>query len=191
MIFLYLLLAHLLADFVLQPEKLVRWKQQAWGGIAVHGLVHLLISAILLAVYFPNMNVLVAILLVAAAHFLIDWIKIFFEKGMDHYLGTFLLDQAAHLGVLALAASLLGHVPLNVQWEPLRWIYSDYSVVVGLCLLLGVTHVYELTLFQVYRKDGARYMPNYKAMVKRTILWGALYGLFLIFGVYKIVAFGV
>ena len=190
MIFLYLLLAHFLADFVLQPEKLVRWKQRQWSGIAVHGLVHLGISFVLLAVYLPNMGVLAAILLVAAAHFLIDWLKILYERGAKKFIGPFLADQAAHIAVLALSAYALGDVPLSMTWGPIAWLYTDFSVVVGLCLLLGVTYVYELTLFQIHRTKTSKYKPNFKAMGRRTVIAAAAYGLFLFFGAYEIVAFG-
>ncbi|MCA9373979.1 MAG: DUF3307 domain-containing protein [Candidatus Gracilibacteria bacterium] len=191
MIFLYLLLAHFLADFVLQPEKLVRWKQRKWSGIAVHGSVHLVISFILLAVYMPNMSVLAAILLIAAAHFLIDWLKIIYERGAKKYIGPFLVDQAAHISVLALASYALGNIPLGVQWGPIVWLYTDFSVVLGLCLLLGVTYVYELTLFQLNRTNTSKYTPNFKAMARRTVIAAVFYGIFLLFGAYEIVAFGV
>lgn len=191
MIFLYLLLAHFLADFVLQPEKLVKWKQRQWSGIAVHGLVHMGISLVLLAVYLPNMSVIAAILLVAAAHFLIDWLKIIYERGAKKYVGPFLADQAAHIAVLALAAYALGDVPLSMTWWPIAWLYTDFSVVLGLCLLLGVTYVYELTLFQVHRTKTSKYKPNFKAMAQRTLIAAAVYGLFLLFASYEIVAFGV
>lgn len=189
-IFLYLLLAHLLADFLLQPEALVRWKHESWKGIGLHGLIHFGISFLLLSPYLPSMNVLVALVAVAVAHFLIDWIKVYFEARVEHYLLPFLLDQVVHLSVLATAAYVLQPEPLMLTFQPILWLYTDPSVVVGLCLLMIVTFAYELTVFHVYRTKKSVYKPNYRGMIQRVIIWSVLYGLYLMFGVYKIVAFG-
>lgn len=189
-IFLYLLLAHLLADFLLQPEALVRWKHKSWKGICIHGLVHFGISMVLLFPYLPSMNVFMTVVLVAVAHFLIDWTKVSFEARAEHYLAPFLLDQVAHFTVLGVAAFMLQHESLHLVFQPITWLYTNPSVVVGLCLLMLVTFAYELTVFHVHRTRKSVYKPNYSNMAKRVIIWAVLYGLFLMFGVYKIVAFG-
>lgn len=190
MIFFPLLLAHLIADFLLQPERLVRWKHENWKGNALHGLVHFALSFLLLGVYLPNGNVFAALLLVSASHFLIDGIKISFEKRTDRYIWPFLLDQLAHLAVLGIAAYALRNEPLVLLVQPLGWLYTDYAVVGGLCLLLLVSYAWELTLFQLRRTKKSVYKPDYRGMAQRVLVWAALYGLFLLFGVYKIVAFG-
>lgn len=190
MIFLFFLLAHLVADFLLQTEQMVEWKRESWYGILLHGIVHFLVSLVLLAVYLPSMGIITALVLVAAAHVLIDWLKIVFEKRAKRYLVPFLLDQAAHIAVLGFAAWMVGGTTLMVRWEPLVWVYTDYAVVVGLCLLILVTYGYEIAVFQLHRKKSEVCSPNYSAMAQRVVLWAVLYGLFLLFGVYKIVAFG-
>lgn len=189
-LFLYLLLAHLIADFLLQPEALVRWKHEKWQGIGLHCLVHFGISLLLLSPYLPSMNVLIVLVLVAMAHFLIDWIKVYFENRLNRYIVPFIVDQTIHVTVLILAAYMLRGDLLMLQFQPFLWLYSNPSVVVGLCLLILVTFAYELAVFQVGRKENSKYAPHYRRMAARLVIWGVLYGLFLMFGVYKIVAFG-
>ncbi|MBU0667757.1 DUF3307 domain-containing protein [Patescibacteria group bacterium] len=195
MIFLYLLLAHLIADFMLQPAALIRWKRQSWLGTAFHIGVHFAVCLVLLLPYMPNMTVLAAILLISAAHFLIDLAKLFFEERTDRFLLPFLVDQAAHIGTLALGAFLLIDATLNIRPVSIvmsffTWLYTDFTFVVGACLLLLITYFYELIIFQLSRKKNTVFKPNFWAMAQRIIVWGVLFGLYLMLGVYNIVAFG-
>jgi len=195
MIFLYLLFAHFVADFLLQPRVLIRWKHESWIGTAYHIGVHFVASLVVLLPFMPNLGVLFAILLIIAAHFLIDLIKLFFEERADKFLLTFLVDQAAHIVSLALGAFLIKDVALNLHSDGMiisffYWVYTDFAFIVGACLLLLITYVYELMVFQLYRKKNTVFKPNYKSMAGRVIIWGVLYGLYLILSAYKIVALG-
>jgi len=125
--FYRLLLAHLLADFVLQTRWMVERKRSP-GGLALHvGLVGLAALAVAwdrLAVWWPWL------LLVVAAHAAIDWVKLRLEPRLRlPPIFPFLADQAAHLLTLAAVATLaepngLGLAPDHA--EPLWWIASVY-----------------------------------------------------------------
>jgi hypothetical protein len=99
--FAKLLLAHLVADFVLQNNWLVRHKQR-WDGLLLHtGLVLLALVGVAwnqLAHWWPWLLMLTAI------HGLIDWAKVRLDRlGRLPPILTFLADQAIHVGA-ALAA---------------------------------------------------------------------------------------
>ena len=94
--FIALLLAHVLADFVFQNKWMISAKAGI-GGLFVHGVI--VVVAAWIAVGFVPSSVLV---LIFATHVLIDAIKAQAGDGLWAYL----LDQAAHVAVIALAAWL-------------------------------------------------------------------------------------
>lgn len=100
------LLAHVLADFVLQTDALVQGKRTGEpGAFAAHGVVVLLTTGLAWAV-FPAVEVLAAVVVLTAVHLVIDWAKVRWTKahragGHRTDLGPFLGDQALHLGAIA------------------------------------------------------------------------------------------
>ena len=102
LIFLQLYLAHLVADFLLQPNWIARRKTEIVP-LATHAGIHVVcaIAAVNLGL---DRNVIVAIVAVAVVHALIDHVKARFSK--DGWI-AFSVDQAAHLMVVALASTWL------------------------------------------------------------------------------------
>ncbi|CAN5649304.1 hypothetical protein BH23PSE1_BH23PSE1_18450 [soil metagenome] len=93
-----LLFAHVFADFLLQSGKMVREKRRP--------LVLLAHVAIVAGLSWLALGLPAApppILLVAGSHLVIDWLKLRFG---GPGIGAFLLDQTAHLAMIALAAAL-------------------------------------------------------------------------------------
>ena len=96
--------SHIVADFLLQPARLVAWKKRSVAGIAVHAAIHGLLLAAMIAPARPS--VLASIALVAFLHGLIDFAKI--KLQLEDGIGTsFLLDQIAHFIVLIITAATL------------------------------------------------------------------------------------
>lgn len=96
-----LILAHLLADFILQPESLIALKQSKhiprkfWNsGIFWHSVVHLAASTALLVLWgLWNERALLAVFCVFAAHYLIDRFKFLWKFSRAW---IFILDQVLH-----------------------------------------------------------------------------------------------
>ena len=107
-----LVLAHCLADFVLQSDAMVREKTRTPVLLAHAGIVALASWA---ALGFAPVPLL--ILLVAASHFLIDGLKI--RYGGPGF-AAFAADQAAHLATLALAAALVPGAYAAGLWSVLE-----------------------------------------------------------------------
>jgi hypothetical protein len=195
---LYLLFAHLIADFVLQPKALVKWKFKSWKGTGFHALVHFFVGFLLLFPYLPSWKVLGVILAVSGAHFLIDTVKIHKETHGRNFLLYFLVDQAAHVATilaggcfLADVAPQLGTDSIGLGTDSLAGrLYENIYIVAGLSLLVFVTYTIEIIVFQVKRHIGKAdsFRPNYRRMVRRAILFTALYAAFMVFGVYKVAA---
>lgn len=90
-VFLTFLLAHLIADFPLQTNKLILLKKKGSLGIFIHVLIHLGVASVLLRDPLANWQLL---LLLSCIHWVIDWTKI--AMGSDSLSG-FVCDQVAHL----------------------------------------------------------------------------------------------
>ncbi|MCA9900573.1 MAG: DUF3307 domain-containing protein [Ardenticatenaceae bacterium] len=94
--FFTLLLAHLLADFPLQTNRIFRLKVTSKAGLALHVLIHVGMAGVLLRTPAHCLDLLLAL---GVAHFFTDWIKVRFP--VEPQWPGFLLDQLAHLGAIA------------------------------------------------------------------------------------------
>lgn len=106
-----LVLAHCLADFILQPDAMVRRKAEAKVLLTHAGIVALVSWAALGLAPAPGL-----VLLVAASHLVIDGLKIRF--GGPGF-APFALDQAAHFAVIGVAAALFPGAYAAGLWTPL------------------------------------------------------------------------
>ncbi len=114
-----LLLAHALADFVLQTDWIVTNKRRP-EGLALHGLI------VLLAAIACTGTLSWGLLWLTAIHLAVDAWKATAPRG----LAPFLIDQAAHLACLAALA----------VWQPGLWsqgLWSDLPALAPVALILA------------------------------------------------------
>ena len=110
-VMLRLLLAHMIGDFVAQPRVLVSMKRKGWRGIIIHSAI---VTAFTTALAWGQfLHWWAWILLLGLSHAFIEHFRTFYVKdetrgGLYH----FLLDQAAHLGVIVFIAAV------SVHWRP-------------------------------------------------------------------------
>ncbi|MBI5754436.1 DUF3307 domain-containing protein, partial [Candidatus Peregrinibacteria bacterium] len=99
MILGYLIFAHLLGDFIFQPNRLVLWKIKSKCGILTHVIVHFILNLLILSPFIWNGHywVIAAAFLICFAHFWIDEIKISYDLKHDKKVIPFLIDQLMHL----------------------------------------------------------------------------------------------
>ncbi len=93
-----LIMAHLIGDFILQPDCLCRRKystdfRERVGALALHSATQAVLSSIFLA-WWSNWLIPTTIF---ACHFFIDWIKTNYGKDK---LPAFIADQLAHYAVI-------------------------------------------------------------------------------------------
>lgn len=128
------LIAHILGDFVFQPDKWVRDKKiekQRSVYLYLHLGVHVLALLVLLQFdwkYWP------ALLISVASHYLIDLTKLYLEGKMNTYV-LFGLDQLAHLSVIA--AIVYSYEAYHIDIET----FYSLKGLITLLALLCVTHV--------------------------------------------------
>jgi len=97
-LFLQLLLAHLLADFVFQPDSWIEEKQSKRHKspkLYLHVLLHGLLSLALVAEWAFWLYAIA----IMVSHFLIDWAKLTLQKDPNQK-SWFFIDQLLHLGIL-------------------------------------------------------------------------------------------
>ncbi|MFZ3069675.1 MAG: DUF3307 domain-containing protein [Anaerolineaceae bacterium] len=100
-----LFLAHLLADFVLQPDSLVRLKSDRtsklslWNkGVFIHSCIQMISSIVLLAIIGELRPVLLLpVFLISVFHYLIDDSK---PNGKDKAAWVLIFDQFAHVFII-------------------------------------------------------------------------------------------
>ena len=111
-----LLFAHLIADFPLQTNWVFRFKLESWLGVMLHSAIHVVVTASLL-VNWPQVWPLLIVL--GLLHFICDWLKT--RPFQDSGVSGFLIDQFAHITILALLAPF---IPNNAIWLPPWALYS-------------------------------------------------------------------
>ena len=190
---LYFIFGHLLGDFVLQPNELIKWKIRAWQGIFSHSVIHFLVYLLVFFPFLPDLTVFLTILGVTVAHFVIDYLKISTEKKGRRFRLYFLVDQFTHLFVMIAAGLILaGLQPHFAVMGVFSILYENTYILAGLILLVLCTCFFELWIFQRKREHnpGAVFKPDYDAMLKRAAIFTAIYGAFMIFGIYRVAAMG-
>jgi len=144
-IFLALLLAHLVGDFVTQRKRVIEGKRDGRvSALLEHGAWHLACLVLAWLLFAPAgivaWQTLLAFALIVIAHLLIDWLK--YRYRGQRALAAFVLDQLAHLVVLLLAAWWLAGRPdwlaaAGGFWQEtgagVGWILVAYLVVVVAC----------------------------------------------------------
>ncbi|MBI4994823.1 DUF3307 domain-containing protein [Candidatus Peregrinibacteria bacterium] len=96
-------IAHLTADFLLQPTWLARLKEKAAAGLSIHILIH---AFVLVLIFSPILEKAAPyILIITVMHGIIDYIKIKYPKKSFEL--AFLIDQLFHFCVLLAVSFVL------------------------------------------------------------------------------------
>ncbi|MGA9213572.1 DUF3307 domain-containing protein [Kaistella sp.] len=98
MIFIPLILAHLLGDFILQPNSWVADKEKKKGR-SVYLYLHVFIHTLLTIVFLWNLNLWWIALIIGVTHYFIDWAKLNFQTSKTKRT-WFFIDQIAHVLVI-------------------------------------------------------------------------------------------
>ena len=117
-LFDWLLVAHLVGDFLMQTPNMARRKEESWAWLSAHVAVYMAPVTVVVVCYtvshgLPARAALVAWLLLAGSHALLDrrgfirwWTRHVLGVPDDHWL-FIVVDQVFHIVVLALVAQAL------------------------------------------------------------------------------------
>ena len=142
-VFWALLLAHLLADFPLQTDRIVERKRDTAWGYAEHGIIHLIVLELCLAI-FTSVSLVGASIQIALSgyvllHLLIDYVKGFLiqRRSVQDSALSFVIDQGAHIVTIC----ALVFVVARLSWPAGKWNFNLPSVPGDQFLITGVTYV--------------------------------------------------
>lgn len=139
-LFVRLIFASLLADFVFQPSSLVMWKQRQFRGLLVHIVIVFLVSLLVGQGFWSRRYVGLTAAL-ALVHLSIDWAKIVIDRQAPYGywpLGTFVGDQALHLLVILLLLAPFGYLLPVTNVQAVQFLF-DNPVHVGVVSLYIVS----------------------------------------------------
>jgi len=163
--FLALYLAHLVTDFMLEPERLVTAKRRGSPrAYAEHGGIHLLSALAFLGFAVPGLWKSLAFYLSTLALTLVrlamDWAKIhLLQSGrIEDGTAAFLWDQFFHLLIVGLAAWPIARPSLLTVASNLRWLQLAIEkpllvLVVYLAVIFGGGHLVRFLTRPLLKRD--------------------------------------
>jgi hypothetical protein len=142
-LFIKILLAHILGDFLLQPKSWV-WEKENNKAKSAKLYFHVLIHAVLILLFLWDFSYWGLALIVAASHFCIDLAKLSFQK-KETKTRWFIADQMLHLAVLAGVA--IWWVRPEVNWTSVFESVPFWTVLTAVCFLsFGVAIIMNVLL---------------------------------------------
>lgn len=180
MIFFYLLLAHLISDYLLQPSTLVAWKNRSRYGVAVHASIHFLVTSLILYLYTGHFYGFFLALGIATVHFVIDCVKASYDRKTKHNQLAYWTDQLAHYLTIAVAYAFSRQWPDFFQSRAVNWqnafdlIYFNPVFITFFCLAIFVTLTIEFSFWHE-RKSKKTTLLNRQHMLKRLFLATLIY----------------
>lgn len=102
MIFIPLILAHLLGDFLLQPNSWVADKERKKLG-SIYLYLHVLIHMVLVMIVLWDFNLWWIAAIIGVTHFIIDGMKLLFQTSKTKRI-WFFADQLLHVSVIVLVS---------------------------------------------------------------------------------------
>ncbi|MFH1824583.1 MAG: DUF3307 domain-containing protein [Candidatus Firestonebacteria bacterium] len=155
--FIRLVLAHLIADFLLQTDKVFKIKVKYKWGVLLHGSIVGIISIIFILPYVSQHQIVTYIILLWLIHIFQDKAKIIYNLQMErNNLWTFLLDQLLHIGVIVLVSFSASNIFSNIH--PYTYpgpqifdkIYKNDRIMVFAIWFIVLT--YSMSILQEYIK---------------------------------------
>ncbi|PIR55268.1 hypothetical protein COU74_02605 [Candidatus Peregrinibacteria bacterium CG10_big_fil_rev_8_21_14_0_10_36_19] len=191
MILAYLVLAHLLGDFVFQPSKLVQWKMESKMGTLVHASIHLLVGFLILSpfIFKGYYSLILVLLFVNVIHFFIDEGKINYDLKHDEKVKPFLLDQLVHFVVILIGFLFVSDIRFILPNTFFHRLFTDIRMINFVSFVVFVTSVVEIYNFQIAREKNKKTKIVFKRkdMEKRAIIFTIIYFAFMLISIF---AFG-
>lgn len=184
MILAYLIFAHLLSDFILQPTKLFIWKNKSMLGVFVHVLVHLALNTIMLLPLLLNGHgwLLYVIAAICFVHFFLDQTKIAYDSSHNNKVAPFLLDQIMHFLTITIGYVFISDYKFVLPEGDFYSFYSTTHIPIFLSLMVITTAGVEIYRFQHIREQNPRskLTLNRKKIAIRALNLALFYLLFIL-----------
>jgi len=147
-LFIKLLLAHLLGDFIWQPNSWVSHKE-ANKHKSVYLYLHILLHGVLAAVLVGEISFIPYAIFIAVTHGIIDLIKLNFQKSKNKRT-WFVVDQIAHLLVLIGVVLLYEKKAIPYFWKDNEF----WILITGILLLTKPTSIFIKTIISIWAPES-------------------------------------
>ncbi|MBU2523883.1 DUF3307 domain-containing protein [Patescibacteria group bacterium] len=175
-----LLLAHLIADFLLQPNELIALKMRNSWGVFIHTIIVFMVGALILFPYLTHIHVWLVILGISIIHYWQDKSKVLHERhAKKHFAWYFLLDQAFHITIIIVGGYLLSDW-INESLLPEIWffekIYTNNPLIIMCSILIITVQAWDILQFQFTREKEAVaiYKRDYLKLGARGLVLGVI-----------------
>ncbi|MXO06900.1 DUF3307 domain-containing protein [Flavobacterium sp. HBTb2-11-1] len=147
-LFIKLLLAHLLGDFIWQPNSWVADKELKKHK-SVYLYIHILLHGVLAAVLAGEINFIPYAAVIAVMHGIVDLIKLNFQKPKTKRT-WFVVDQIAHILILIGIVLLYENKPIPDFWNDNQF----WILLVGFLLLTKPTSIFIKTIISIWAPES-------------------------------------
>ena len=131
-LFLRLLIAHLLADFPLQSDRMVRCRQENLyrsPPLYLHAVIHGALIALASLIWTTSLyDFLILFLVISATHLIVDLAKVYFKPSA----ASFFVDQLIHILILMVVAAWLTHTEISVFIATAKQVANSQQVLLVL-----------------------------------------------------------
>ena len=172
-IFVKLFLAHLLGDFLLQPDSWVADKQSKKQK-SIYLYIHILLHGFLAWMLIAESEFAIYALLLAITHGLIDFLKLRFQTTATKR-NWFVIDQVLHIAVLAIITVSYNDQNIVLMMPDNRF----WLILTGVIFLTKPTSIMIKNIISVWtpdNKDGAdqslQNAGNYIGTLERLFVFG-------------------
>jgi hypothetical protein len=147
-LFIKLLLAHLLGDFIWQPNSWVADKE-AKKHKSIYLYFHILLHGVLAAVLAWEIAFIPYAFLIAISHGIIDLIKLNFQKNKTKRT-WFIADQIAHILVLIAIVLLYQNKTINFTWFDNQF----WVLITGFLFITKPTSIFIKTIISIWSPES-------------------------------------
>lgn len=173
-LFIKLLLAHLLGDFIWQPNKWVVDKE-AKKHKSIYLYIHVLLHGVLAAILAGEITFIPYAVLIAVTHGIIDVIKLNFQKSKTKRT-WFVADQIAHTLILILIVLLYQNKSMIYFWQNNEF----WILITGILLLTKPTSIFIKTIISIWvpesqnshNDNSLAAAGNYIGILERLFVFG-------------------
>ncbi|QSW90023.1 DUF3307 domain-containing protein [Flavobacterium endoglycinae] len=147
-LFIKLLLAHLLGDFIWQPNSWVAHKE-AHKHKSIYLYLHIFLHGILAAVLAGEISFIPYAVLIAITHGIIDLTKLHFQKSKNKRT-WFVVDQIAHLLILIGITLLYENENIDFLWFDNRF----WILLTGILLVTKPASIFIKTIISIWSPES-------------------------------------
>lgn len=173
-LFIKLLLAHLLGDFIWQPNSWVADKE-AKKHKSIYLYLHILLHGILAALLTGEIQFIPYAILIAVTHGVIDLIKLNFQKNTTKRT-WFVVDQIAHILILIGIVFLYKNKTIELLWFGNQF----WILITGLLFITKPTSIFIKTIISIWSPEESNShidnslasAGNYIGILERLFVFG-------------------